>query len=86
MKNNKGHILTDKNDILEETVNHYEKVFKNRTIKEGLEQHKNEREQLAKLRLEQAAMNKTPDWDLADLTEAIKSLKKITNPVMLLGS
>ena len=28
MKNNKGHILTDKNDILEETVNHYEKVLK----------------------------------------------------------
>ena len=49
--------------------------MKNRTIKEGLEQHKNDREQLAKLRLEQAAMNKTPDWDLADLTEAIKSFK-----------
>ena len=30
---------------------------------------------MAKIRLEQAAKNKTPDWDLEDLTEALKSLK-----------
>ena len=75
MKDSKGNILTEPKDILEETLNHYKKVLENRTISEGLEHHQKEREHLAKIRLEQAAKNKTPDWDLEDLTEALKSLK-----------
>ena len=67
--------MTEQGDILAETLNHYKKVLKNRTIVEGLEKHQVEREDLAMQRLEQARNNKTPDWDIEDLTEAIKSLK-----------
>jgi hypothetical protein len=75
MKNSEGKLLTNKDDILEETVNHYQKVLENRKVKEGLELHKRDREHLANLRLEQASKNKTPDWDMTDLVEALKSLK-----------
>ena len=75
MKNSEGKLLTNKDDILEETVNHYQKVLANRKVKEGLEQHQRDREHLANRRLEQASKNKTPDWDMTDLVEALKSLK-----------
>ena len=75
MQDSKGKLLTDKEEILEETVKHYEKVLQNRPIKEGLEEHKSEREHLANQRLKQASLNKTPDWDMIDLNEALKSLK-----------
>ena len=54
MKDGAGKLLTEKEDILEETVKHYTKVLDNRKIKEGLENHQKERENLANLRLEQA--------------------------------
>jgi hypothetical protein len=75
MKDSRGRLLTDKDSILSETLKHYKKVLENRTITEGLETHQTDREDLALKRLEQASMNKTPAWDMEDLTEAIKSLK-----------
>ena len=39
MRDSKGKLLTEKTDILEETVQHYERVLKNRKIIEGLEHH-----------------------------------------------
>ena len=75
MKDSNGNMLTKGHDILDATVKHYQKVLENRTIKEGMEQHKKEREDLAKQRLEYASRNKTPDWDMDDITEALKSLK-----------
>ena len=85
IRDSKGKLLTAKEDFLEETVEQYEQVLKKRPIKEGLEHHQNEREHPAYLRLEQASLNKTPDWDITDLTEALKSLK-IASPVMPLGT
>ena len=57
------------------TLNNYKKVLENQTITEGLEKHQTDREHLALQRLEEASKNKTPDWDMDDLVEAIKSLK-----------
>ena len=48
MKDELGNMLTSKEDILKSTIKHYKKVLKNRDIKEGLEEHKNDREELAK--------------------------------------
>ena len=75
MRNSDGNIIIDKNLILEETVKHYTKVLENKPIAAGLETHKDEREELAKARLESSKSNKTPDWDMNDLTLALKSLK-----------
>ena len=67
--------MTEQEDILAETLNHYKKVLDNRTITEGLEKHQTDREDLALQRIEQASKNKTSDWDIDDISEAIKSLK-----------
>ena len=76
MKDLNGKVLTEKDEIMEATVKHYQKVLKNREITEGLEEHQKEREELAKVRMKQSKENKTPDWDLNDLEEALKDLKK----------
>ena len=74
MKDLNGKVLTEKDEIMEATVKHYQKVLKNREITEGLEEHQKEREELAKVRMKQSKENKTPDWDLNDLEEALKDL------------
>ena len=76
IKDKNGKLLTSKDDILDATLQHYQKVLENRKIKEGLEDHQKEREELAKVRMKQCKENKTPDWDLQDLEEALKNLKK----------
>ena len=76
MKDDMGNILTSKEDILTNTVKHYKKVLANRDIKEGMEEHKNEREDLALSRMKEAALNKTIDWDINDLDIVLKHLKK----------
>ena len=75
MKNSKGELITDEGTILEETVKYYKNVLKNKDINDDLENHKKYREELAKKRMETAKLNTTPDWDMDDLTEALKSLK-----------
>ena len=75
MKNSEGELITDEGQILEETVKYYKNVLKNRDINDDLENHKKDREELAKKRMETAKLNTTPDWDMDDLTEALKSLK-----------
>ena len=52
------------------------KVLANRKIKDGLETHQKDREDLAKTRLNIVKENKTPDWDINDLEAALKELKK----------
>ena len=80
MKDSKGNLITEKGKILDETVKYYTKVLENREIKKGLEKHKEDRELLAERRLEQSKKNKTPDWDMDDITLALKSLKNNKSP------
>ena len=76
MKDSEGNLLTSKEDIIVETVKYYTKVLENRKIKEGLESHQKEREELAKARINIAKGNRTPAWDINDLEVALKGLKK----------
>ena len=76
MKDESGKVLTETQEILDATINHYQEVLRNRKIKDSLEDHKKEREDLAKTRMRQSKENKTPDWDINDLDQALKDLKK----------
>ena len=51
MKDSDGMLLTRRKDIMDATVKYYRKVLENRKIKEGLERHQEEREDLAKARI-----------------------------------
>ena len=75
MKDDLGNILTSKEDILNNTIKHYQKVLSNREIKENFIDHKKEREELAIQRMKIAETNKTPEWDSEDLDIVLKSLK-----------
>ena len=75
MMNSEGHLLTDKEDIIKEAVKHYKNVFKNKDIKEGLEDVKSDKEKLCKDNLEKASNNKTPQWTVTDVTNVLKQLK-----------
>ena len=76
MRNSDGELLTRKQNILDETVKYYCKVLENRKIKEGLENHQNKREDLAKARMNIAKEKRTEDWDIEYLEAALKGLKK----------
>ena len=75
MVNSEGNIITSERDITDEAINHYKKVFSKRIIKPGLEQIKEDREELCKRRLLQASRNKTIEWSLEDVTSVLKTLK-----------
>lgn len=75
MRDSSGKLITIQKDIQTETMNYYTKVLRNRDIKEGLENHKKEREDLCKLRLEFTKTVKTPPWSTLDICKALKALK-----------
>jgi hypothetical protein len=58
MKDEHGNLLTGKEEILESTMNYYKKVLENRTIAEGLKEHQEAREDLAKVRMKTASETK----------------------------
>ena len=76
MKDDSGNLITSQKEILELTLKHYKNVLRNRPIKNNLEDHQKEREELANHRMEEASKNKTPDWTLSDLDDVLKDLKK----------
>ena len=57
-----------------EAAKHYKNVFEETEIDDDLKAYKNDRDQLCKLRLEQAAQNKTPQWSVSEVKFAIKDL------------
>ena len=75
MRDSKGNLLTGKRDILEETVKYYEKVLKNRPMKEELTGYQKHREDIASARMKLASQNKTDDWTMEDLDTVLKDLK-----------
>ena len=60
MENSDGKLLTAEKDIIEEAAIHYKSVFQHRTIKQGYENFKSDRENLCRMRLNEASKNKTP--------------------------
>ena len=75
MINTEGKVLAKPEDILNEAINHYTKVFEKKDIKQGLENFEVEREKLCEERLLKASQNKTPKWTIKDVKNAIKNLK-----------
>ena len=75
IKDDNGNLLTGKNEILNHTMNHFKKVLANRQINDDLTEHKQEREELAELRMKECKQNKTPDWTLEELEVVLKGLK-----------
>ena len=76
MLNKHGELATTKDEIKNATIDHYISVLKNRPIKDGLEEHRKQREELCNLRIQKAKKNKTPKWEECDVKFVIKSLKK----------
>ena len=75
MQSAEGKLLTTDEDIKEEAIKHYEKVFKSREITEGLEGLEVAREKLCEKRLIKSRQNKTAQWTVEDVTNVLKSLK-----------
>ena len=75
MHNSEGKLLTQPDDILNEAVNHYKNVFKERQIVPEYENYKIEREKLAKKRIEECKKIKTPPWTFDDVKFVMKNLK-----------
>ena len=67
-------IATDE-EILNEAVNHYQNVFKEREMEADLYYIKTAHEILCEERLNIAGNNKTPPWTIKDVTSVLKSLK-----------
>ena len=75
MKNPEGKLCTAKKDIDKMSMDYFKNVLRNRNIKEGLEDHKEEKEELFKLRLEYTKTVKTPPWTRVEVERAMKGLK-----------
>ena len=75
MQTSDGKLITSDEEIIEEAVNHYKTVFKEREMKADLNHMKTERERLCEERLFKAGNNKTPPWTVQDVTNVLKSLK-----------
>ena len=75
MKINDGTHLTGYEEIKEATLDHYKHVLRNRSINDGLEDHKQNKDNLCKTRLEITNLNKTPNWTRAELEVVLKGLK-----------
>ena len=76
MVDNAGSLVTDQNKIKDMAQEAYKERLRNRPIKEGLENIKEAKERVAEKLIEVAKLNKTEPWDLHDLGEVLKSLKK----------
>ena len=75
MKLNDGTLLTGSEEIKEATLDHYKHVLRNQKISDGLENHKKNKDNLCKNRLEITNMNKTPNWTRTELEVVLKGLK-----------
>ena len=76
MKNSKGVLLTNPEEIKEEAEAHFKKVLENKPMNDpNLNGFQKDREELCRKRLQIAAQNKTPDWTMTDLEKVLKYLK-----------
>ena len=75
MENKEGKLLTDKEDIRNEAVNHYKNVFRDREIVPEFREYRKEREELCRKRLEETKQNKSKEWSHEDVMHVLKGLK-----------
>ena len=75
MQSSEGKLLTSKNDIKEEAIKHYKKVFKPREFEPSMKHIEDGREKLCQIRLSSARQNKTPAWTIEDVKLVLKQLK-----------
>ena len=71
-----GNIVTSAKAIEALALETYSKRLENRKIKDGLENHKKDKENLCKLRLEMTGKNRTSEWSMNQLEVVLKYLKK----------
>ena len=76
MMDQDGNIVTSEKAIEALAVKTYQERLQNRKIKENLNNLKNDKENLCKLRLKMAGRNITPDWTMKQLEVVLKYLKK----------
>ena len=81
MKSTEGKLLTDKNEILNEAVKYFEKLFEQQKMKPDYQEIQNVKEKLWKQRFEKCKQNKTKPWEMKDLLVVLKYLK--TNIILL---
>ena len=67
MMDDKGNLVTNTETIKDMAVKAYEHRLRNRPMKEGMENIKDEKEKLAHKVMEAARNNKTDPWDMCDL-------------------
>ena len=75
MMDDKGNLVTNTETIKDMAVKAYEHRLRNRPMKEGMENIKDEKEKLAHKVMEAARNNKTDPWDMCDLEIVLAKLK-----------
>ena len=75
MTNKEGKLLTDKEEILDEAVTHFENLFKEQEIHPEYNEIKQAKEKLWQLRKEKCERNKTEPWKMENLNKVLKNLK-----------
>ena len=71
-----GNLVTNAEKIKEMVVSAYVEGHKKRHTKEGMEDLKDMKERLSERLMELAKTNKTPPWEMSDVDEVLKDLKK----------
>ena len=76
MKDKKGNIITSPDEIDKMALKVFKERLSNRNMKENLNDMKQAKEDLCKIRLKTAAKNKTPPWTMEQLEKVLKYLKE----------
>ena len=76
MLDDEGNLVTNEDVIKDMAVKAYQERLRYRPIKEGLEHIAEAKEKLADSLIKKAKLNKTPPWNMDDLTYVLDNLKK----------
>ena len=75
MLDTSGNLVTTNKSIENHTIKLYQERLKPHEIKESLNLHKVQRDNLGEQRLDEARKNKTPQWTLGDIKVVLRQLK-----------
>ena len=76
MSDEEGNLVTNATKLKDMAIKAYQERLRNRPIKEGMEEIKDAKENLAENLMEEAKLNKTDPWTLSDLDNVLQRLKK----------
>ena len=71
IEDDNGKLLTNEEDIDNQTVKHYKKVLENKQIAPNLSAYQRDRERLCESKIKEAKKIKTPDWTEKNVRRAI---------------